>query len=107
MVGYFCVYLCVQVQCFKVNMEDVFRRWHKTMADLKEEVQALNIQREEVFHGPSKWSLYCDLSPSIAISVPGPYILVPVPVLIYCPSTWSLYCGSNTCIVVLVPFPVL
>ena len=33
---------------FKVNTEDVFKRWSKTMADLKDEIQTLQIQREEV-----------------------------------------------------------
>ncbi len=39
-----------------MNTEDVFRRWHKTMGDLKEEIQALQIQREEVrgCHQPHK-----------------------------------------------------
>jgi hypothetical protein len=37
-----------QVSAFKVNTEDVFKRWSKTLADLKEEIQTLQIQREEV-----------------------------------------------------------
>lgn len=39
---------CCQVSTFKVNTEDVFKRWSKTSADLKEEIQTLQIQREEV-----------------------------------------------------------
>lgn len=33
---------------FKVNTEDVFKRAKKMVEDLTEEVQTLNIQREEV-----------------------------------------------------------
>lgn len=33
---------------FKVNTEDVFKRAKKMVEDLKEEVQTLNIQKEEV-----------------------------------------------------------
>ena len=40
--------LLFQVTAFKVNTEDVFKRWSKTVADVKDEVQALQIQREEV-----------------------------------------------------------
>ncbi len=40
--------LPMQVSAFKVNTEDVFKRWSKTMADLKEEIQTLQIQKEEV-----------------------------------------------------------
>lgn len=35
------------VSAFKVNTDDIFKRWSKTMADLKEEIQTLQIQREE------------------------------------------------------------
>lgn len=47
---YYSEYPCLlqQVSTFKVNTEDVFKRWSKTMADLKEEIQTLQIQREEV-----------------------------------------------------------
>ena len=38
-----------------MNTEDIFRRWHKTMADLKEEIQTLKIQREEVLTDQSEW----------------------------------------------------
>lgn len=54
-----------QVSTFKVNTEDVFKRWSKTTADLKEEIQTLQIQREEVMVVPLlgdtfKCSLYPD-----------------------------------------------
>ena len=38
----------VQVTVFKVNTEDVFKRAKKMVEDLTEEVQTLNIQKEEV-----------------------------------------------------------
>lgn len=37
-----------QVVVFKVNTEDVFKRAKKMVDDLSEEVQTLNIQKEEV-----------------------------------------------------------
>ena len=43
-----CGMLWLQIQAFKVNTEDVFKRWSKTMADLKEEIKTLQMQKEEV-----------------------------------------------------------
>ncbi len=39
---------CSQVQEYKVNTEDVFKRAKKGVQDLQEEVQTLRMQREEV-----------------------------------------------------------
>ena len=42
------LYMYIQVAVFKVNTEDVFKRAKKMVEDLTEEVQTLNIQKEEV-----------------------------------------------------------
>ena len=42
------IHIHVQVTVFKVNTEDVFKRAKKMVEDLTEEVQTLNIQKEEV-----------------------------------------------------------
>lgn len=43
-----CTRIIVQVTEFQVSAEDVYKRTRKKVEDLQEEVEALNIQREEV-----------------------------------------------------------
>ena len=53
----------VQVTVFKVNTEDVFKRAKKMVEDLTEEVQTLNIQKEEVTNIVKRESLpFCSIS---------------------------------------------
>lgn len=48
---------------FKVNTEDVFKRAKKMVEDLTEEVQTLNIQKEEVTNIIKRESLpFCSIS---------------------------------------------
>lgn len=50
---------------YKVNTEDVFKRAKKMVEDLTEEVQTLNIQKEEVMNQP-RWSA-CAISREFVI----------------------------------------
>ena len=74
-----------QVSTFKVTTEDVFKRWSKTTADLKEEIQTLQIQREEVIallgrawrglHGLGCMARACNLGCHTWAAIPGlPYL---------------------------------